>query len=95
MQRFGDFGYQMWMDRFVLVGVSSVAGALVYPKEDRCANAVLGVRSLACSYRAECVVMQTGLKRPVDSIGLSKTRVVAFTDSLSLLIALSTCPGVV
>ncbi|KAH8605691.1 hypothetical protein ERJ75_001582700 [Trypanosoma vivax] len=78
--------------------VSSGAGALVHPKEGWREKVVLGAGSLACSYRAECVAMEAGLKRLVDVIGLNKThttRAVAFTDSLSLLMELSTGPAVV
>ncbi|KAH8605822.1 hypothetical protein ERJ75_001583800 [Trypanosoma vivax] len=78
--------------------VSSGAGALVHPKEGWREKVVLGAESLACSYHAECVAMEAGLKRLVDVIGLNKThrtRVVAFTDSLSLLMELSTGPAVV
>ncbi|KAH8619834.1 hypothetical protein ERJ75_000123200 [Trypanosoma vivax] len=78
--------------------VPSGAGALVRPKEGWREKVVLGAESLACSYRAECVAMEAGLKRLVDVIGLNKThrtRVVAFTDSLSLLMELSTGPAVV
>ncbi|CCD20355.1 hypothetical protein, conserved in T. vivax, (fragment), partial [Trypanosoma vivax Y486] len=72
--------------------VPSGAGALVHPKEGWREKVVLGAEPLACSYRAECVAMEAGLKRFVDVIGLSKThrrRVVAFTDSLSPLMALA------
>ncbi|KAH8610628.1 hypothetical protein ERJ75_001081900 [Trypanosoma vivax] len=68
------------------------------PKEGRREKVVLGAGSLACSYRAECVAMEAGLKRLVEVIELSKThrtRVVAFTDSLSLLMALNTGPAAV
>ncbi|CCD21365.1 reverse transcriptase (RNA-dependent DNA polymerase), partial [Trypanosoma vivax Y486] len=98
VQRFSDFDYQVWTDGSVVLGVSSGAGALVYPKEGRREKVVLGAGSLACSYRAECVAMEAGLRRLVDVIELSKahrTRVVAFTASLSLLMALNTCPAVV
>ncbi|CCD21057.1 hypothetical protein ERJ75_000939600 [Trypanosoma vivax] len=88
VQRFSDFGYQVWTDRSVVLDVSSGAGALVYPKEGRREKVVLGAGSLACSYRAERLAMEAALKRPVGAIELSKThrtRVVAFTDSLLLL----------
>ncbi|CCD18540.1 hypothetical protein, conserved (fragment), partial [Trypanosoma vivax Y486] len=97
-RRFSDFDYQVWMDVSVVPGVSSGAGALVYPKEGRREKVVLGAGSLACSYRAECVAMEKGLKRLVNAIALSKahrTRVVAFNGSLSLLMALNTGPAVV
>ncbi|CCD13168.1 unnamed protein product, partial [Trypanosoma congolense IL3000] len=96
--RFRDFDYQVWTDGSVVLDVSSGDGALVYPKEGRREKVVLGAGSLACSYRAECVAMEAGLKRLVDVIELNqthRTRVVAFTDSLSLLMALSTGPAVV
>ncbi|KAG8341483.1 hypothetical protein TRVL_07687 [Trypanosoma vivax] len=95
---FSDFDYQVWTDGSVVLDVSSGAGALVYPKVGRREKVVLGAGSLACSYRAECVAMEAGLKRLVDVIVLSKThgtRVVAFTDSLSLLMALNTRPAAV
>ncbi|CCD20778.1 reverse transcriptase (RNA-dependent DNA polymerase), partial [Trypanosoma vivax Y486] len=98
VQRFRDFDYQVWTDGSVVLDVSSGAGALVYPKEGRREKVVLGAGSLACNYRAECVAMEAGLKRLVDVIELSKThrtRVVAFTDSLSLLMALNTGPAAV
>ncbi|KAH8610599.1 putative RNase H [Trypanosoma vivax] len=98
VQRFRDFDYQVWTDGSVVLDVSSGAGALVYPKEGRREKVVLGAGSLACSYRAECVAMEAGLKRLVEVIELSKThrtRVVAFTDSLSLLMALNTGPAAV
>ncbi|CCD13634.1 unnamed protein product [Trypanosoma congolense IL3000] len=96
--RFRDFDYQVWTDGSVVLDVSSGAGALVYPKEGRRERVVLGAGSLARSYRAECVAMEAWLKRLVDVIELNqthRTRVVAFTDSLSLLMALSTGPAVV
>ncbi|KAH8616385.1 hypothetical protein ERJ75_000482800 [Trypanosoma vivax] len=98
VQRFRDFDYQVWTEVLVVLDVSSGAGALVYPKDGRREKVVLGAGSLACSYRAECIAMEAGLKRLVDAIELSKahrTRVVAFTDSLSLLMALSAGPAVV
>ncbi|KAG8343663.1 hypothetical protein TRVL_05515 [Trypanosoma vivax] len=98
VQRFSDFDYQVWTDGSVVLDVSLGAGALVCPKEDLREKVVLGAGSLACSYRAECVAMSVGLKRLVDVIVLSKTRkarVVAFTDSLSLLMALNTGPAAV
>ncbi|KAG8345929.1 reverse transcriptase (RNA-dependent DNA polymerase) [Trypanosoma vivax] len=98
VQRFSDFDYRVWTDVSVVPGVSSGAGALVYPMDARREKVVLGAGSLACSYHAVCVAMETGLKRLADAIELSKThrtRVVAFTDSLSLLMALSTGPPVV
>ncbi|CCD19529.1 hypothetical protein, conserved in T.vivax [Trypanosoma vivax Y486] len=98
VQRFRDFDYQVWTDGSVMLDVSSGAGALVHPKDGRREKVVLGAGSLACSYRAECVAMEAGLKRLVDVIELRKqhrTRVVTFTDSLSLLMALNTCPAVV
>ncbi|KAG8339489.1 hypothetical protein TRVL_09686 [Trypanosoma vivax] len=96
VQRFRDFGHQVWTDGSVVLDVSSGAGALVHPKVGRREKVVLGAGSLACSYRAECVAMEAGLKRLTDTIELSKThrtRVVAFTDSLSLLMALSAGPA--
>ncbi|KAH8615991.1 hypothetical protein ERJ75_000525000 [Trypanosoma vivax] len=68
------------------------------PKDGRREKVVLGAGSLAFSYRAECVAMEAGLKRLGDVMALSKThrtRVVAFTDSLSLLMALEhwSCSG--
>ncbi|KAH8616321.1 hypothetical protein ERJ75_000497900 [Trypanosoma vivax] len=97
-QRFRDFDYQVWTHGSVVPDVSSGAGAPVCTKDGRGEKVVLGAGSLACSYRAECVAMEAGLKRLVDVIVLSKThrtRVVAFTDSLSLLMALNTGPAVV
>ncbi|KAH8616049.1 hypothetical protein ERJ75_000517000 [Trypanosoma vivax] len=97
VQRFSDFDYQVWTDGSVVLDVSSGAGALVYPKDGWREKVVLFAGSLACSYRAECVAMEAGLKRLVDVIELSKmhkTRVVAFTDLLSLM-ALNTGPAVV
>ncbi|KAG8340174.1 hypothetical protein TRVL_09000 [Trypanosoma vivax] len=35
VQRFSDFDYQVWTDGFVVLDVSSGAGALVCPKDDR------------------------------------------------------------
>ncbi|KAG8345779.1 hypothetical protein TRVL_03394 [Trypanosoma vivax] len=96
VQRFSDFDYQVWTDGSVVLDVSSGAGALLYPKDGQREKVVLGAGSLACSYRAECVAMEVVLKRPADVIGLSKTRrtrVVAFTDSLSLLMELNTGPA--
>ncbi|KAH8617256.1 hypothetical protein ERJ75_000393800 [Trypanosoma vivax] len=96
VQRFSDFDYQVWTDGSVVLDVSSGAGVLAHPKDGRREKVVLGAGSLACSYRAECVAMEAGLKRLVDIIELRKThrtRVVAFTDSLSLLMALSTGPA--
>ncbi|KAH8617757.1 hypothetical protein ERJ75_000345500 [Trypanosoma vivax] len=95
-KRSSDFDYQVWTERSVALFVESEAGAPVYPNVGRREKVVLGAGSLACSYRAECVVMEAALKRPVDAIELSnthRTRVVAFTDSLSLLRALSTGPA--
>ncbi|KAG8340985.1 hypothetical protein TRVL_08185 [Trypanosoma vivax] len=96
VQRFSDFDYQVWTDGSVVPDVSSGVGALVYPKVGRC-EVALGAGSLACSYRAECVAMEAGLKRLVDAIELIKThrtQVVAFAGSLSLLMALNTGPAV-
>ncbi|KAH8605798.1 hypothetical protein ERJ75_000120800 [Trypanosoma vivax] len=96
VQRFRDFDYQVWPDGSVVLDVSSGAGAPVYPKEGRCEKVVLGAGSLACSYRARCVTMVAGLKRLVDVNERSKThrtRAAAFTESLSLLMALSTGPA--
>ncbi|CCD21213.1 reverse transcriptase (RNA-dependent DNA polymerase), partial [Trypanosoma vivax Y486] len=96
VQRFRDFDYQVWTEGSVVLDVSSGAGALVYPKEGRREKVVLGHESLACSYRAECVAMEAVLKRLVNVIELSKThrtRVVAFTDSLVVLMALNTGPA--
>ncbi|KAG8344621.1 hypothetical protein TRVL_04559 [Trypanosoma vivax] len=59
-------------------------------------SAVLGAGSLSCSYRAECVAMEAGLERLVDANSLTRhagTRVVEFTDSLSLLMALDAVPA--
>ncbi|CCD18584.1 putative Reverse transcriptase (RNA dependent DNA polymerase) RNase H [Trypanosoma vivax] len=98
VQGFRGFDYQVWTDGSVVADVSSGAGALVCPKDGRREKVVLGAGSLACSYRAECVAMEAGLKRLVNAIALSKThrtRVVAFTDSLSLLMALNTGPAAV
>ncbi|KAH8619132.1 hypothetical protein ERJ75_000214900 [Trypanosoma vivax] len=95
VQRFREFDCQVWTDGSVVLDVSSGAGALVCPKDGRREKVVLGAGSLACIYRAECVAMGAGLKRLADVIGLSKTRVVAFTDSLSLLMALNAGPTVV
>ncbi|CCD15256.1 unnamed protein product [Trypanosoma congolense IL3000] len=96
--RFRDFDYQVWTDGSVVLDVSSGAGALVYPKEGRRKKVVLGAGSLACSYRAECVAMEAGLKRLADVIELNqthRTRVVVFTNLLSLRMALSTGPAAV
>ncbi|KAH8604939.1 putative Reverse transcriptase (RNA dependent DNA polymerase) [Trypanosoma vivax] len=98
VQRFREFDYQVWTDGSVVPDVSSGDGALVHPKEGRREKVVLGAGSLACSYRAECVAMEKGLKRLADAIELSKTHrtwAVAFTDSLSLLMALSAGPEAV
>ncbi|KAH8609673.1 putative RNase H [Trypanosoma vivax] len=98
VQRFRGFDYRVWTDGSVVLDVSSGAGAMVVPKDSRREKVVLGAESLACSYRAECVAMEAGLKRLVDVIELSKTRrtrVVAFTDSLSLLKALGAGPAAV
>ncbi|KAH8619327.1 hypothetical protein ERJ75_000175100 [Trypanosoma vivax] len=92
VRRCREFDCQVWTDGSVVLDVSSGAGALVYPKGGRREKVKLGAGSLARSYRAECVAMEAGLKRLVDVIELSKTnrtRVVAFTGSLSLLMALS------
>ncbi|KAG8339528.1 hypothetical protein TRVL_09646 [Trypanosoma vivax] len=97
-ERFRDFDYQVWTDVSVVVDVSSGTGASVCPKDGRRVKVVLGAGSLACSYRAECVATETGLKRLVDVIELSKThrtRVVTYTESLSLLMALNTGPAMV
>ncbi|CCD19515.1 reverse transcriptase (RNA-dependent DNA polymerase), partial [Trypanosoma vivax Y486] len=96
VQRFSDFDYQVWTDGSVVLDVSSGAGALAYPKEGRREKVMLGTGSLARSYRAECVEMEAGLKSLMDVIELSKThrkRVVAFKDSLSLLMMVSTGPA--
>ncbi|CCD19175.1 hypothetical protein, conserved in T.vivax [Trypanosoma vivax Y486] len=96
VQRFSGFDYQVRTDGSVVLDVSSGAGALVCPKGSRGVRVVLGAGSLACSCRAECVAMEAGLKRLVDAMELSKThrtRVVAFADSLSLPMALSTGPA--
>ncbi|KAG8340596.1 hypothetical protein TRVL_08574 [Trypanosoma vivax] len=93
LHRFRDFDYQVWTDGSVVPDVSSGTGALAYPKEGRREKVVLGAGSPACSYCAECVAMEAGLKRLVDVVELSdahRKRVVAFTDSLSLLMALNT-----
>ncbi|KAH8615874.1 hypothetical protein ERJ75_000540200 [Trypanosoma vivax] len=98
VQRFRDFDYQVWTDGSVVLDVSSGAGALVYPKDGRREKVVLGAGSLVCSYSAERVAMEAVLKRLADAIELSKThrtQVVAFTDSLLLLMALNTDPGAV
>ncbi|KAH8610340.1 hypothetical protein ERJ75_001110800 [Trypanosoma vivax] len=98
VRRFRDFDYQVWTDGLVVLDISSGAGALAYPKDGWREKMVLGAGSLACIYRAECVAMEAGLKRLAEAIGLSmthRTRVVAFTDSLSLLMALNTGPAVV
>ncbi|KAH8613225.1 hypothetical protein ERJ75_000811500 [Trypanosoma vivax] len=92
-----EFDYQLWADGSVVLDVSSGAGALVHPKDGRREKVVLGW-SLACSDRAECVAMEAGLKRLADVVGLSKTcrtQVVAFTNSLSLLMALNAGPAAV
>ncbi|CCD19321.1 reverse transcriptase (RNA-dependent DNA polymerase) [Trypanosoma vivax Y486] len=97
-QRFSEFDYQLWADGSVVLDVSSGAGALVHPKDGRREKVVLGAGSLACSDRAECVAMEAGLKRLADVVGLSKTcrtQVVAFTNSLSLLMALNAGPAAV
>ncbi|KAH8612619.1 hypothetical protein ERJ75_000881400 [Trypanosoma vivax] len=65
VRRFRDFDYQVWADGAVVLDVLSGAGALVYPKVGRREKVVLGAGSLACSYRAECVAMEAGLKRLV------------------------------
>ncbi|CCD21058.1 hypothetical protein ERJ75_001114000 [Trypanosoma vivax] len=62
VQRFSDFGYQVWTDVSVVLDVSSGAGALVYTKDGLREKVVLGAGSLACSYRAECVAMEAGLE---------------------------------
>ncbi|KAG8346722.1 hypothetical protein TRVL_02445 [Trypanosoma vivax] len=98
VQRFRDFDYQVWTDGSVVLDVSSGTGAVVHTKVGRREKVVLGAGSLACSYRAECVAMEARLKRLVDVMELSKTRrtrVVAFTDSVSLLMALSAETAVV
>ncbi|CCD19305.1 hypothetical protein ERJ75_000432400 [Trypanosoma vivax] len=74
VQRFSDFDYQVWTDGSVVPDVSSVAGAVVYPKDGRREKVVLGAVSLACRYRAECVAMEAVLKRLADAIGLSNTQ---------------------
>ncbi|KAH8616110.1 hypothetical protein ERJ75_000514000 [Trypanosoma vivax] len=86
------------MDVSVVPGVASGAGAPVYPKEGLREKVVLRAGSLGCSYRAECLAMEAGLKRFADAMELSKTcrtRVLAFADSLSLLMALNAGPAVV
>ncbi|CCD19837.1 hypothetical protein, conserved, partial [Trypanosoma vivax Y486] len=96
VRRFSDFDYQVWADGFVVPDVSSGAGALVYPKDGQREKVVQGAGSLACSYRAECVWMKAGMTRLVGAIELSKThrtRVVAFTYSMSLPMALSAGPA--
>ncbi|SCU67581.1 uncharacterized protein TEOVI_000564500 [Trypanosoma equiperdum] len=98
VQRFKDYDYQVRKDGSVVLDVSSGEGALAYTKEGRREKVVLGAGSPACSYRAECVSMEAKLKRLPDFMELSKThrtRVVVFTDSLSLLMVLSTGPAVV
>ncbi|KAH8618570.1 hypothetical protein ERJ75_000263100 [Trypanosoma vivax] len=62
------------MDGSVVLDVSSGAGALVCPKDGQCDKVVLGPGSVACSYRAECVMIEAALKRIVDVIGVSKMR---------------------
>ncbi|KAH8608759.1 hypothetical protein ERJ75_001272800 [Trypanosoma vivax] len=96
VQRFSDFDYQVWMDGSVVPDVASGAGAPVYKKDGRREKVVLGAGSPACSYRAECVAMEAGLKMLADVIELSKThrtRVVAFTDLLSPPMVLNTGPA--
>ncbi|KAH8607055.1 hypothetical protein ERJ75_001472800 [Trypanosoma vivax] len=98
VQRVMDFDSQVWTDGSVVLGVSSGAGALVCPKDGRREKVVLGAGSLACSYRAECAAMEAGLQRLADVMELSKThrtRVVAFTALLLLLMALNTGPAAV
>ncbi|SCU72738.1 RNase H, putative [Trypanosoma equiperdum] len=98
VQQFRDYDYQVWTDGSVVLDVSSVAGALVYPKERKREKVVLGAGSPACSYRAECVSMEAGLKRNADFMELSKThrtRVLPFKDLISLLMALIIGPVVV
>ncbi|KAH8616302.1 hypothetical protein ERJ75_000494700 [Trypanosoma vivax] len=99
VQRFSDFDYQVRTSGSVVPDVSSGAGPLVSPKNSRREKKLaVGHGSLACSYRAECVAMAAALKRLVEVIVLSKTnrtRVVAFTDSSSVLMALSTGPAAV
>ncbi|CCD18644.1 hypothetical protein, conserved in T. vivax, (fragment) [Trypanosoma vivax Y486] len=98
VQRFRDFDYQVWTDGSVVLDVSSGAGALVNPKVGRREKVMLGAGSLVCNYRGECVAMEALLKRLAGVIGLGethRTRVVAFTDSLSLLMALNAGPAAV
>ncbi|KAG8339125.1 hypothetical protein TRVL_10047 [Trypanosoma vivax] len=95
VQRFSDFGYQVWTHGSVVLDVSSGAGAPAYPKEGRREKVVLEAVSLACSYRAECVAMEAGLKRLAHVMELSKThrtRAVALAGSL-LLLMLSAGPA--
>ncbi|KAG8339360.1 hypothetical protein TRVL_09814 [Trypanosoma vivax] len=97
VQGFRGFDYQVWTDGSVVLDVSSGAGALAYPKDGRREKMVLGAGSLACSHRAERVPMEAVLKRIADAIELDKThktRVAAFTDSLSLVMGLSAGPAV-
>ncbi|CCD20167.1 hypothetical protein, conserved (fragment), partial [Trypanosoma vivax Y486] len=96
VQGFRGFDYQVWTDGSVVLDVSSGAGALAYPKDGRREKMVLGAGSLACSHRAERVPMEAVLKRIADAIELDKThktRVAAFTDSLSLVMGLSAGPA--
>ncbi|KAG8340191.1 hypothetical protein TRVL_08979 [Trypanosoma vivax] len=92
------FDYRLWTDGSVVPDVSSGGGALVCPKVGQREKVVLVAGSLACSYRAECVAMEVGLKRLVDAIWRSnahRTRVVPFEGSLLLRMALGNGPAVV
>ncbi|KAH8608339.1 hypothetical protein ERJ75_001339000 [Trypanosoma vivax] len=98
VQRFREFDYQVWADGFVVLDVSSGAGALVCPKDGRREKVLLGAGSLARSHRTECVAMEAGLKRLADAIELSKThrtRAVTLEDLVLLLMALDAGPEAV
>ncbi|KAG8346526.1 hypothetical protein TRVL_02644 [Trypanosoma vivax] len=92
-----DFDSQVWSDRTVVPGVSSVPSALVNPKAFRRKRAVVGGVSLGCSFGAKCSARFAGMRRLVETISLrwaSETRVRAFADAPSQHKALTTVHAV-
>ncbi|CCD12738.1 hypothetical protein, unlikely [Trypanosoma congolense IL3000] len=91
VQRFNGYGYQLWTDGSVTLDVSSGAEALVCPLNGKREKVTLCGGNLDSSFRVECVAVEAGLHRLLRIIEMNesrKTRVVAFTGSLSLLVAL-------
>ncbi|RNE95641.1 Tcoingi protein, partial [Trypanosoma conorhini] len=62
VNRFRNADYQLWTDGSVKLDNSSGAGAILYNKTGHSVRRVSGAGILACSYRAECVAMERGLR---------------------------------